>query len=94
MLRPAIDDADPHAVTDITGFGLAGHVAEMAEASGCAVEIDLAALSAMPGALEAAATGLVPVGAGKNRTSIAAVLAVGAVPAVVIARRRERSAAL
>ena len=28
----------------------------------------------MPGALDAAATGLVPVGAGKNRTSIAAVL--------------------
>ena len=65
---------DPHAVTDVTGFGLAGHAAEMAEASGCALELDLEALPAMPGALEAAATGLVPVGAGKNRTSIAAVL--------------------
>jgi len=67
-------DLDPHAVTDVTGFGLAGHAAEMAEASGCALELDLEALPAMPGALEAAATGLVPVGAGKNRTSIAAVL--------------------
>ena len=65
---------DPHAVTDVTGFGLAGHAAEMAEASGCTIELDLEALPAMPGALEAAATGLVPVGAGKNRTSIAAVL--------------------
>ena len=70
----ALQEVQPHAVTDVTGFGLAGHAAEMAEASGCALELDLEALPAMPGALEAAATGLVPVGAGKNRTSIAAVL--------------------
>ncbi len=70
----ALHDAGPHAVTDVTGFGLAGHTAEMAEASGCALELDLAGLPAMPGALDAAATGLVPAGAGKNRTSIAAVL--------------------
>ena len=70
----ALHGADPHAVTDVTGFGLAGHAAEMAEASGCAIELDLEALPAMPGAIEAAAVGLVPVGAGKNRTSIAAVL--------------------
>jgi len=70
----ALHEVEPHAVTDITGFGLAGHAAEMAESSGCAVELDLAALPAMPGALDAARTGLVPVGAGKNRTSIAAVL--------------------
>ena len=70
----ALHGADPHAVTDVTGFGLAGHAAEMAEASGCAIELDLEALPAMPGALDAAATGLVPAGAGKNRTSIAAVL--------------------
>ncbi len=70
----ALHTADPHAVTDVTGFGLAGHAAEMAEASGCAIELDLEALPAMPGALDAAATGLVPAGAGKNRTSIAAIL--------------------
>lgn len=70
----ALHDADPHAVTDITGFGLAGHAAEMAQGSGCAIELDLGSLPAMPGALDAAATGLVPVGTGKNRTSIAAVL--------------------
>ena len=64
----------PHAVTDVTGFGLAGHAAEMAEASGLAIELDLAALPTMPGALDAAAQGLVPAGAGKNRDSLAAVL--------------------
>jgi len=71
-----LHEIGPHAVTDITGFGLAGHLAEMAEASGCAIEIDLGALPLLPGALEAAATGLVPAGAGKNRTSVAAVLEV------------------
>jgi selenide,water dikinase len=71
-----LHEIGPHAVTDITGFGLAGHAAEMAEASGCAIELDLAALPLLPGALEAAGTGLVPAGAGKNRTSIAGVLSV------------------
>jgi len=70
----ALHDIGPHAVTDVTGFGLAGHAAEMAMASGVGVELDLAALPLLPGALEAAATGLVPAGAGKNRTSLASVL--------------------
>jgi selenide,water dikinase len=72
----ALHDVGPHAVTDITGFGLAGHLAEMAEASGNAVEVDLGALPLLPGAIEAAATGLVPAGAGKNRTSVSTVLEV------------------
>jgi selenide,water dikinase len=72
----ALHEVGPHAVTDVTGFGLAGHLAEMAQASGVAAEVDVAALPLLPGALEAAATGLVPAGAGKNRTSVAAVLEV------------------
>ncbi len=75
----------PHAVTDITGFGLAGHAAEMAEASGLTIEIDLPSLPLLPGAREAAATGFVPAGAGKNRDSLAGVLEVdeGADPLLV-----------
>jgi selenide,water dikinase len=72
----ALHEIGPHAVTDVTGFGLAGHVAEMAEASGVGVEIDLAVLPLLPGALEATATGLLPAGAGKNRTSVSSVLEV------------------
>ena len=72
----ALRGADPHAVTDVTGFALAGHAAEMADASGCSVEIVLGSLPVLPGALEAAATGLVPAGAGKNRVSLADVLEV------------------
>jgi selenide,water dikinase len=72
----ALQTVGPHAVTDVTGFGLAGHAAEMAEASDCAVEIAVGGLPALPGALEAAAVGLVPAGTGKNRTSLADVLEV------------------
>ena len=81
----ALRDAEPHAVTDITGFGLAGHAAEMANASGLTLELELSALPRLPGALEAAATGLVPAGAGKNRDSLASVLDIadGADPLLV-----------
>lgn len=68
---------DPHAVTDVTGFGLAGHVAEMAEASGLEILLSTADLPALPGALEAAEMGFVPAGAGKNRDSLNAVLELG-----------------
>jgi selenide,water dikinase len=72
----ALHRVDPHAVTDVTGFGLAGHAAEMGAASGVGIEIDLGPLPLLPGALEATATGLVPAGAGKNRDSITAVLSI------------------
>lgn len=47
--------ASPHAVTDITGFGLLGHAREMARASGVRVSLSAAALPLLPGALGYAA---------------------------------------
>jgi selenide, water dikinase len=41
-----------HACTDITGFGLVGHASEMAEASGCTLEIDAMDVPILPGARE------------------------------------------
>jgi selenide,water dikinase len=38
--------------TDVTGFGLAGHLLEMLRPTGLGAEIDLAAVPALPGALE------------------------------------------
>jgi selenide,water dikinase len=45
------------AMTDVTGFGLAGHLSNFCRASGVGAEIDMDALQAHPGALEAAEAG-------------------------------------
>ncbi len=44
--------AGAHALTDVTGFGLLGHVHELAEASGVAARIDASAIPAIDGVLE------------------------------------------
>lgn len=49
-----------HACTDLTGFGLAGHLHEMAEASGLGVRIDLEAVPLVSGALGFARDGVTP----------------------------------
>jgi selenide, water dikinase len=53
----AAREAGAHALTDVTGFGLLGHLHELCEASGVAAEIEAAAVPALPGALELAASG-------------------------------------
>ena len=44
--------AGAHAATDVTGFGLLGHLHELASASGVAAEIGAAAVPAIPGVCE------------------------------------------
>ncbi len=56
-----------HACTDITGFGLLGHLYEVAEASGVEVEVDAGACAFLPGARERANEGFIPAGAYTNR---------------------------
>jgi selenide,water dikinase len=46
------------ACTDVTGFGLAGHLAEMARASGVTAVVEVDRLPALPGALELLAAGV------------------------------------
>lgn len=58
-----------HACTDVTGFGLLGHLQEMTSASCTQAVIDSAALPLLPQAAEAAAMGFVPAGAYENRSS-------------------------
>lgn len=60
------------AATDITGFGLGGHLLEMAEASGVDLEIEASALPRLPKVLELAAVGLLPAGSHANRRHRAA----------------------
>lgn len=57
-----------HACTDITGFGLLGHLHEMAAASGVSMEVATKSLPLLPQAQEAAAMGLVPASAYHTRS--------------------------
>jgi selenide,water dikinase len=57
-----------HACTDITGFGLLGHVLELAEASQIGISLNVAELPIYPGAAEMAQMGLVPEGSYNNRS--------------------------
>lgn len=56
-----------HACTDITGFGLLGHLAEMVQGSGFGVRIFAGSVPFLPEAKDFAAMGLVPAGAYRNR---------------------------
>lgn len=62
MIRPQGDAArtlrGAHAMTDVTGFGLAGHLAGLCAASGVAAEITLADVPILPGAEALAAAGV------------------------------------
>ena len=56
----ALVAAGVRAATDITGFGLLGHAAEMAAAAGVCFEIESGAAPALPGALDYIAAGISP----------------------------------
>jgi selenide, water dikinase len=53
--------------TDITGFGLVGHLSEMVRASGVRARLRAADVPLLPGALQAVALGKVPGGGKANR---------------------------
>ena len=56
-----------HACTDITGFGLIGHLAEMIVDAGRGIRLKSERIPIIPEALEYARIGLVPAGAYNNR---------------------------
>ena len=56
-----------HAVTDVTGYGLAGHGWEIAERSGVTLVVDTSALPLYPGALDIATSGHRTGGDPRNR---------------------------
>jgi selenide, water dikinase len=55
-----------HALTDVTGFGLAGHVLEMARGARCELQIDWAAVPLLPGVRALAGRGFVTGASGRN----------------------------
>jgi selenide,water dikinase len=58
---------DINACTDVTGFGLLGHLAEMVIGSGCSARIISSQMPVFHEAEEFAAMGIIPAGAYKNR---------------------------
>jgi len=60
-------DFPVHACTDITGFGLLGHLAEMIIGTGFGLLLRAADVPIMPEAVEYAGYGLLPAGAFKNK---------------------------
>jgi selenide,water dikinase len=74
--------APPHAVTDVTGFGLLGHAWEMAERSACRLVIDAAAVPFYEGALGLAGSGVRTGGDARNRAHLGGRVVTTVSPAV------------
>jgi len=64
--------ARAHAATDITGFGLLGHLWEMARASGVSLDLTASAVPVLPETFDAVAAGAVPGGSKANRAHLEA----------------------
>jgi selenide,water dikinase len=58
---------DISACTDVTGFGLLGHLAEMVFGSGTSVQVESGQVPVIAEAVEFASMGLIPAGAYKNK---------------------------
>jgi selenide,water dikinase len=74
---------EPHAVTDVTGFGLLGHAHEMAARSGVRLRIEAGRLPALPGALESARAGVSTAGTRNNKAYARVEIADGVPPELV-----------
>jgi selenide,water dikinase len=56
--------------TDVTGFGLLGHLYEMAKGSGKSIKIDSSKIAIIEGAIEQAEIGIIPAAAYRNQEYI------------------------
>jgi selenide,water dikinase len=70
--------AGVHALTDVTGFGLLGHLLEIAKGSGAGARIDWKSLPLLPQTLEFAREGIVTGASGRNWTGYGERVALGA----------------
>lgn len=75
--------ANVRCATDITGFGLAGHLFNVARASGVTIEIDSEALPLLPGVMRMIAEDHVTGGARKNAAYIGDALEVSGVSSAI-----------
>jgi selenide,water dikinase len=68
---------DVHALTDVTGFGLAGHLLEICRASDVGAILDFATVPLLPGVAALAAQGIVTGASGRNWTGYGESVAMG-----------------
>jgi selenide,water dikinase len=67
-----------HALTDVTGFGLLGHLLEIARGSNAGARLDWSSIPLLPGALEFAREGIVTGASGRNWTGYGSRVKLGA----------------
>lgn len=65
-----------NAMTDITGFGLCGHIHEMAKSSGLKARLEINRINFLPQVKSLASQGFVPAGAYGNRQSFEEILSI------------------
>ncbi len=70
--------AGVHALTDVTGFGLLGHLLEIAKGSSVAARLDWSAVPLLPGAYDFAREGIVTGASGRNWTGYGSRVTLGA----------------
>ncbi len=63
------------AMTDVTGFGLAGHLIEICEASGVSASIDFECIPILPGIVQYLERGCLPTATAQNISSVSSKLA-------------------
>ena len=66
----AMMEVGPHACTDITGFGLMGHLEGMVRGSGVGARIYLSRIPVLPGVRELLAEGVAPGGTHRNLSGV------------------------
>jgi selenide,water dikinase len=81
----ALRSRAPHAVTDVTGFGLFGHAHEVADRSGVRIVLEWERLPAFGGALDLARRGIRTSGDPRNREFAAAHVELDGAPVASVA---------
>jgi len=61
-----LQNIDVHAVTDVTGYGLLGHLKEMCDGSNLSAIINFSKLDLLPSVLDLARSGIIPGGTKRN----------------------------
>lgn len=74
----AMNEVGVNAATDVTGFGLLGHLAQMMKASGISAELNWSKIPFLPGALELAKAGSTSGGTRRNMEALEGRVQLGA----------------